>query len=327
MNSIGFAISGKENERRRAVLPAHLCTTRYREHLIFQAGYAAHFGICDDEYAALGCRVGSQREVYACPIICNPKAPGLAERALFGTGQTLFGWLHAVQGRDLLDFLLERKMTGIAWEDMYENGRHTFWRNNEIAGEAAVLHAINFLGRVPSGLRAAVIGYGNCGRGAFRVLSQLGIETRVFTRATSSALSDQLEEFDIVVNAVLWDVFDRARLITRDDLRRMKRGSMIIDVSCDENMEIETSRPTTISDPVFEVDGILHYAVDHVPAIFWRSATEAIGCAVSRYLDELVAGHAGACLRSATVVDNGRIIDSRIMRFQNRTPTGLSVID
>jgi N5-(carboxyethyl)ornithine synthase len=318
MNAIGFVISRKENERRRAVLPEHLAGVWHTRQLVFESNYGAPFGIPDSAYRTIGCRVAPRDEVYACAIICNPKAPEPAERPLFRGGQTLFGWVHAVQGRAMVDFLVERKMTAIAWEDMYERKRHTFWRNNEIAGEAAVLHAINFLGWLPSGLRAALIGLGNCGRGAFRILSQLGCRVDLFTRATSPLLREQIHEFDIIVNAVMWDVFDASRLIGVEDLRRMRRGSMIIDISCDERMEIESSHPTPIYDPVYELEGILHYAVDHTPAIYWRSATEAIGRAVAPFLDRLVTGSAGACLRRATIIRDGVILDPRILRFQNR---------
>src|SRR5687767_10088480 len=151
MNTVGFVISGKENERRRALLPADLATVKHRQQLVFEENYATHFGIPDAEYLKLGCRIAPKETVYSCDVICNPKAPEPAERELFDSGQTLFGWVHAVQGRTIVDFLLERRMTAIAWEDMFEDGRHTFWRNNEIAGEAAIFHAINYLGRLPYG--------------------------------------------------------------------------------------------------------------------------------------------------------------------------------
>src|SRR5262245_60815150 len=122
MKSVGFVISGKENERRRAVLPVHLAAVEHRAQFVFEENYAAHFGISDDAYRELGCRVAPQKEVYRCDVVCNPKAPEPAERTLFGQGQTLFGWVHAVQGFAVVDFLLERQMTAIAWEDMFEGG-------------------------------------------------------------------------------------------------------------------------------------------------------------------------------------------------------------
>jgi N5-(carboxyethyl)ornithine synthase len=322
MKSIGFVISGKENERRRALLPADVEKIAHRDALVFEQSYAAHFGVPDDAYRQLGCRVGSRQETYACDVICNPKAPEPAERALYKDGQTFFGWAHAVQGRETTDFLLSRRMTAIAWEDMFESGRHVFWRNNEIAGEAAVLHAVSFLGRLPFGLRAAVMGLGNCGRGAYRTLAQLGVDVTVFDRRTSHLVRKDVEQFDIIVNAVLWDVFRTDHLIHTSDLRRMRHGSMIIDISCDDHMGIESSHSTPICDPVYEVDGVIHYVVDHTPALFWRSATEAISRGVAPYIDQIVTGEPGECLQRATAINAGRIVDERILRFQNRGAAG-----
>lgn len=319
MNTIGFAISGKENERRRALLPEHLGRISHPEALVFEASYAEHFGIPDSAYLEAGCRIGSVDEVYSCNVVCNPKTPQGPERERFGVGQTLFGWIHAVQSPSTVDFLLEHNITGIAWEDMFVEGRHTFWRNNEIAGEAAVLHAINYLGRLPAGLRVALIGLGNCGRGAHRILSQLGTTMTIFDRKTSHTLRDTVAEYDIIVNAVFWDVFRNDHLLSADDVKKMRHGSMIIDISCDEQMGIETSRATPIYDPVYEEYGVIHYVVDHTPALYWRSASVAISDAVSPFLNELIEGNPGACLQAATIVRNGEILDGRITRFQNRS--------
>lgn len=318
MRTIGFVISGKENERRRAILPQDLQHVTHRAALSFEAGYGAPLGISDEEYRSLGCQVYSRDSVYRADIICNPKTPEQAEMPLFGSGQTYFGWAHAVQGRAMVDFLLDRKMTAIAWEDMYANGRHVFWRNNEIAGEAAILHAINYLGRLPTGLTAAVIGRGNCAVGALTMLSKLGVSVRVYDRKTITHLPDEVDQYDLIVNAVMWDVFRSDHMLRRDDLKRMRPGSMIIDVSCDEGMGIETSRPTPIFDPVYEVDGVLHYVVDHTPALYFRTASEAISQAVAPFLDLLIEGRPDECLERATIVRDGEIIDARIRRFQNR---------
>jgi len=318
MRNIGFVISGKENERRRAVLPHHLVKVRHRSNLIFERGYGLPFGIPDEAFEAMGCKVMDRDAVYEMDVICNPKAPEPNERDRFRKGQTLFGWMHAVQGRATVDLLLDKKMTAVAWEDMFVGGRHCYWRNNEIAGEAAILHAANYLGRLLDGTRAAVIGTGNCARGAIRSLGRLGSTVQVYDRESISLLRDELPEFDLVVNAVLWDVFRKDHIIYRSDVARMRRNAMIIDISCDEAMGIETSRPTSISDPIYIVDDVIHYVVDHTPSLYFQSATDAIGEVTARFLDVLVEETSDACLDAATVVRDGQIIDERISRFQER---------
>jgi len=318
MRTIGFVMSRKENERRRALLPHDLKNITNKVSLYFAKGYGEIFGISDDAFLAMGANVVSEDEVYSQEIICNLKAPELSEQAFFSEGQTLFGWIHAIQGRSITDFLLERKMTAIAWEDMYEGGLHSFWRNNEIAGEAAILHSLLFFGKLPSDCTAAIVGRGCCGRGAFRILSQLGGEIVVYDRKTIHKLRNEIGRYDLVVNAVLWDIFRDDHLIYKEDLAKMKPGSMIVDISCDTGMGVETSHDTTINDPVYEVDGIIHYAVDHTPALFYRTATESISSVVCTYIDDLVEERKNLVLENATVIKAGVILDDKISRFQKR---------
>jgi N5-(carboxyethyl)ornithine synthase len=318
MLSIGFVISKKKNEKRRALLPNDLKRIRNKKQLYFSEDYGNVLGIPDEAYLALGANIVSEDEAYSMDVICNPKAPELSEQVYFKTGQTLFGWIHAVQGRSVTDFLIGRNMTAIAWEDMYEDGLHSFWLNNEIAGEAAIIHSVPHLGRLPNGLHSCIIGKGNCSRGAYKMLSKLGADIIVYDRHTVKRLRDEIGQYDIVVNAVLWDVFRKDHIIYKEDLVKMKTGSMIVDISCDPGMGIETSRPTTIEDPIYEIDGIKHYAVDHAPTIFHSSASSAISSVVSRYIDSIVEEEVNPVLNKAIIIKHGTIIDERIKRYQRR---------
>jgi len=318
MKSIGFIISRKRDEKRRALLPHHLASIRRRDHIVFEEGYGHVFGIPDDAYGAMGARVVSRGEAFRQDIVCPVKAPEPDERAFFGIRQTLFAWIHVVQGIQTCDFLVDRRMTAIAWEEMYEGGRHSFWRNNEIAGEAAVMHAFLSIGRHPQGCRAALIGIGNVGRGAFRGLTRLGAEVRVYDEESVGRLREEVGEYDCIVNAVRWDVLREDHLVSRADLVRMRRGALIIDVSCDPEMGIETSRSTSIDDPIYEVDGIVHYTVDHTPTLFYRTASESIGDVVRRFADDLIEERPNPILEAATVVRDGVVLDPRVRSFRER---------
>ena len=316
MTNIGFPIPAKENERRRALLPPDLRRTDRADRLIFEAGYGQALGIHDDEYRSAGAAVCDRKTVCQAPIICNPKPMNTDE--YFGPDKTLFGWIHAVQGTAITDLLLSNTMTAVAWEDMFDAGRHCFWRNNEISAEAAIAHAFLQWGRLPYEARVAVIGRGNVARGAMRALERSGCNVTVYDRKTVHLLKHELRDLDVVVNCVLWDVFRTDRILCEQDLERMRPGGLIIDVSCDEAMEIETTRPTSINDPVYWHKGIMHYAVDHTPALYYHSASEAISKVVAGFIQELVDGTPGHVLEKATIVRSGEIIDERIRRFQNR---------
>lgn len=321
MQTIGFVISSKQDEERRALLPKDVFRLRHPNMLVFEEGYGEVLGISDQAYKDTGARVCSCEEAHAQPVVCNPKVPTLEEREYYRDGQTFFGWVHAVQGKSIVDFFTSKKMCAIAWEEMYEKDRYIFWRNREISGEAAILHALPFLNQLPDDLQVAMIGRGNCARGAFKILSRLGANVRSYDRVTVKYLREEIGEFDVIVNAVLWDVFRTDHLVYREDLKKMKPGSMIIDISCDEGMGIETSRPTTIKEPIYVVDGVLHYAVDHTPSIFAKSASEAISTALSPYIDCLVEERPNPVLEQAMCIRNGVILDQRVIEFQNRTST------
>jgi N5-(carboxyethyl)ornithine synthase len=320
MREIGFVISHKENERRRALAPRHVSALGAPETLCFEAGYGDVLGCRDDDYVAAGARVASRETAWSREVVCAIKAPTPEEHGLLSEGQILFGWIHAVQNRDVTDLMLGKHMTGIAWEEMFDRGHYLFQRNRELTGEAGVIHALLCGGRLAVGLDAAVVGYGNVGRAAARTLQALGATVTAYDIDDEERFRREFPRFDIIVISVLWDVFRSDRLLYREDLARMKPGAMIVDLSCDHEMEVETSHPTTIEDPVYVVDGITHYAVDHVPALVWKSATDSIGEALLPSLDALSSRREDddVILRAATVVRRGVIVDERISSYQGR---------
>lgn len=317
MKRVGLPISHKENENRRALIPEDIARLRHPEQVYIEMGYGQVLGYTDEDYTSQGVRVASHEEVIAMEVVCDPKI-GDADYLTSLKGQVVFGWLHAVQNRDIADALIDGGLTAYAWEDMSENGRHSFWRNNEIAGEAAVAHAYIIHGVFPYNTKVAVIGKGNAARGAVKMLSSMGADVRVYDRHSEALLREELGEYDVVVNAVLWDTRRKDHIVSREDLGRMKRGAMIIDISCDRAGGVESSVPTTIAEPTYFVDGVRHYVVDHTPALFYKTTSRSLSEEVVKYLDLLIEGAENETLAAAKCVDNGSIVDTRIVEFQGR---------
>lgn len=317
MKTVGFPISYKENEFRRAMVPVDLVNIEHPEYLYFEYGYGNVLGISDEEYMAVGCNVVSREEVLEKDIICDPKIgdAGYLDKL---EGQTIFGWVHATQNRDITDKLIHGSLTAYAWEKMFEKGRHVFWRNNELAGEAAVMHAFQCYGRMPYETKVAVLGRGNTARGAIRVLNMLGADVHQYDRKTEKLLRDEVGKYDVIVNCILWDVMRDDHIIYKEDLKRMKKNSMIIDVSCDRNGGIETSIPTTMEEPTYYVDGIMHYVVDHTPTIFYKTFSWNNSNLIYPFINELVKGEIGKVLNDAKIIENGVIVDQEINDFQGR---------
>lgn len=317
-HTIGFPISSKENEHRRAIVPEHIKRMLHPECLYFEQGYGAVLDVRDEDYSALGCHICSHEEVLQKDIICDPKVGDADYLVQLHKGQMIFGWVHATQNRRITDIIVDSGLTAYAWEKMYDRGRHVFWRNNELAGEAAVLHAFQCFGRMPYETDVAVLGRGNTARGAIKVLNMLGANVIQYDRRTEELFRDELGKYDVVVNCILWDVMRKDHIIYRKDLIRMKKNAMIIDVSCDRCGGIETSVPTTIENPTYRVDGILHYVVDHTPALFYKTFTWNNSALLYPYLEELIVGQTGDVMNHALIIKEGNILDPEICRFQQR---------
>ena len=318
MKTIGFPISPKENENRRAIVPRDILKLTHPESVWVESGFGDVLGISDDEYRAAGCRVAAKEETLQADIICDPKIGDANYLSDLQKGQIIFGWVHATQNRDITDAIINSGLTAYGWEKMFENGRHVFWFNNELAGEAAVLNAFQCYGELPFGLNVAVIGNGNTARGAVRVLNMLGARVMQYNRRMEDLLREEIGTYDVIVNCILWDVKRNDHVIYRDDLKRMKKNAMIIDVSCDRHGGIETCIPTTIEKPTYIVDGILHYAVDHTPSFFYKTFSYQNSEVITPYVEQLMAGVLSETLNNCLLIKEGIIVDQEIIEFQKR---------
>lgn len=317
MKTIGFPISTKENEFRRALLPQHIALLENEKQVYVEEGYGEPLGYDDATYRQCGVHVVSREEVLSKDVICDPKI-GDATYLNQLYGQTVFGWVHAVQNRHITDVLVARKLTAYAWEDMYYQNRHVFWRNNEIAGEAAIMHAYLHHGIFPYNTKVAVLGRGNSARGAVKTLNYMGADITVYDRKTEALFREELGKYDVIVNAILWDPSRTDHIIYRTDLSRMKKGAMIIDISCDRAGAIETSIPTTIESPMYNVDGIAHYVCDHTPSLFYKTTSETISKIVAVYCNFFIKMIDEPTLSAAKIIEDGAILDSRINLYQKR---------
>ena len=318
MKTIGFPISTKENEKRRCLIPKHIPSIKNKKSMYIETGYGNVLGFTDEDYSREGVNVITKEEVLKKDIICDPKI-GDAEYLSQLNNQIVFGWVHAVQNKNITEIMVKNKITAYAWEDMYDSGRHVFWRNNEIAGEAAIMHAYTLYGLFPYNTKVAILGRGNVARGALKILTLMGADVMVYTRKMEQLFRKEISKYDVIVNAILWDTSRKDHIIYKEDLKKMKKGALIIDISCDRNGGIETCIPTTIDNPTYVIDGITHYAVDHTPSLFYKTISESLSEIMIMYIDDLIEGNLNNdILNKSLIIDHGKIIDQRIISFQNR---------
>lgn len=321
MKTMGLLISHKNGERRRALLPQQVKELKNPGQLFFETGYGESVGVQDQEYIDAGANIAPREDVLKCDIITDVKLGDADYLDTLEDNKILFGWAHAVQGIDFTSKVLNHNHTIVAWEEIYEDGRYIFYRNREVAGEAAIMHAFRYCGKMPYDAKVAILGNGQTAKGALRILHGLGAEVDVFPRKFEKLFIKKMYDYDVLVNCVMWDTSRTDRIIYKEDIKKMKPGTMIIDVSCDPHLEIETSHPTTIDDPVYTIDGVIHYAVDNTPAMYPITVTKVLSQGLVKYVDILIEDEIQQYpdnLKKATQIIDGHIVDDRITDFRTK---------
>jgi len=339
MNYNTFGVIGtskKENERRLPIHPEHLLRLpeEVRRQLIFEKGYGKSFDIEDSEIAAQTGGIATRQELLTeigRVIIAKPVLSDLQE---LREGGTLWGWPHCVQQTDLTQAAIDRKQTLIAFEDMFvwgpndQMGRHTFYKNNEIAGYCGVLHALQLKGidgHYGNQRKTVIFSFGAVSRGAIYALKARGFrditicilrpdheireevldchyvriregqegEARMIITehdGTEAPLLDLISQSEIIVNGTLQDPNHPLLFISEDEISNLRPGCLIIDVSCDEDMGFYRAKPTTFQNPMFKIGKADYYAVDHTPSYLWESASRSISAALVVHLPDVLAG-------------------------------------
>lgn len=283
---------------------------KHKDYLFFEEGYGDILGYSDKHYLDLGANIVSREEALAKDIICDHKIGEGNYLDKVKDGRTIFGFIASVFHGELTDEnILTNKLSVLSFEDMVSNGRRVFWKNNELAGEAAILHAFPAYGKLPRDCKVAMLGRGNVAFGAYNILKSLGADVIVYNRDNVKYLIDDIDQYDVIVNALVWDTSTGKYLINKKDLKKMKPNSIIIDVSCDIPGAIETSKTTTLHDPIYVVDGVMHYVVDYTPSVFPFSASINISKALSPFIDSIVEDkiQENEVLKNCLVVEKGEI--------------------
>jgi alanine dehydrogenase len=284
-----------------------------------KAGMGA--GFTDADYVAAGARiVDTAEEVFAAAdMIVKVKEPQAVERKRLRAGQVLFTYLHLAPDPEQTKDLLASGVTAIAYETVTDRsgGLPLLAPMSEVAGRLApqvgawTLQKANggrgvLMGGVPgvAPAKVVVIGGGVVGTHAAKIAAGMGADVTVLDRslprlrylddvfgrdfktiyATAGNTADLVAEADMVIGAVLIPGAAAPKLVTRAQLKDMKPGAAIVDVAIDQGGCFETSRPTTHQDPIYEVDGIMHYCVANMPGAVARTSTLALGNATMPFM-------------------------------------------
>lgn len=346
-----FKTSYKENEKRLPVHPDHICkiSRSVREQLVFEEGYGIDYGYTDEDLKDLGCSLASRKDLYKCEIIILPK-PVAADLKQMQEGGILCGWTHAVQQRDITDLAIKKNLTLLAWEEMNlinKHGKvHIFYRNNELAGYAGILHFLELKGldgQYGPQKNVVILGYGSVSRGAIYALQGRGFTNiTAYTQRPTHLVADKnptvaykslsfhaeelqhdLKSADIIFNGVLQDVNAPLMFIkTPVELHSLKKNACIIDISCDKGMGFYFAEPTSFESPIIKLpNGVSYYSVDHTPTYIWNAATHEISNALIPHLEVIISPQkweTSDVISNSIDILTGAIVNQKISAFQNR---------
>lgn len=339
MSKLNLGVIGtskKVDEHRVPIHPEHLrrLPESVRRELIFEEGYGERFELTDAEIADQSGGIATRHELLAelGAVILNK--PMLADLQELKKGGILWGYPHCAQQRPITQAAIDRRQTLIAFEDMFvwspdgTRGRHTFYKNNEMAGYCAVLHALQLKGidgHYGNQRKVIILSFGAVSRGAIYALKAHGFrditiciqrpdhevreevldchyvrivpggegEARMLVvehDGTTRPLIDLINESDIIINGTSQEPDNPLMFVTEAEKTCLRSGCLIIDVSCDEGMGFYFAKPTTFREPIFKVGRVDYYAVDHTPTYLWESASRSISAALIVHIPSVVAG-------------------------------------
>ena len=340
---IGVPKETKVQEYRVGLTPESVRELAGHGHrVVVQRDAGAGIGVSDAEYAAAGAVVAaSAEEVFRqAELIVKVKEPLAQERAWLRAGQALFAYLHLAPDAEQTRDLVRSGAVAIAYETVTSpaGGLPLLAPMSVVAGRMAVQVAAHFLERVHGGRgillagatgvppgRVLILGAGTVGSNAALIALGIGAEVTVLSRSsgplerlkaehgarlttgisTPQAIGEALRGADAVIATALVPGGVAPKLVTRTMLGGMKQGAVVVDVSIDQGGCLETSRPTVHVDPVFSVDGIIHYCVPNMPGAVPRTSTYALNRATLPFVMELADRGVTRALRENEHLRNG----------------------
>jgi alanine dehydrogenase len=346
---IGVSKEIKAQENRVGLLPSSVYQLTKRGHqVVVEIGAGLGTGYADEDFTRAGAElVETHEEVFArAEMIVKVKEPVPDEYPLLRPGQILFTYLHLAANKRLTEVLRDQRVTAIAYETVEVNRRLPLLEPmSEIAGRMSIIVGGYFLakhtggkgvllGGVPGVLpgKVVVIGGGTAGVNAARMATGLGADVTILevdvermrflditmqsahTLFSSPAhVLEMLPTVDLLIGAVLVPGAKAPKLISREMLRVMKPGSVLVDIAIDQGGCVETSRPTTHHAPTFVEEDVIHYCVANMPAAYARTATQALTNVTSRYV-EILADHGipGAFQRDPHLLGGLNVIDGQV---------------
>lgn len=363
---IGCPTEIKPQEFRVGMTPAAASEAIRAGHtVLIQAGAGVGAGFADEDYTAVGATIiDTAEEIFGtADMIVKVKEPQAGERKMLREGQLLFTYLHLAPDPDQTHDLINSGCTAIAYETVTDRngGLPLLAPMSEVAGRLSpqvgswALQKANggrgvLMGGVPGVLPAnvVVIGGGVVGTHAAKIAAGMGANVTVLDRSiprlrylddvfgrdfsaaysTAELTAELIQQADMVIGAVLIPGAAAPKLISKAQLSTMKPGAVLVDVAIDQGGCFETSRATTHQDPIYEVDGVVHYCVANMPGAVARTSTMALGNATLPFMMALAnKGWQKACADDAHLLNGLNVHAGQLTYAAVGEALGLDSVD
>lgn len=369
----------KDNERRLPIHPRDFqkINEHYRKSIYIDTNYGINFGYTDEQLRPYVGEIVNKEDIYkmcdivlmlkythndykmmtpteGCADVKTSTQASLMKSGLFTTegflqpNKICWGWHHLVQNKENVDLILEKKLTAISIEQMFENGNYILEDNRLIAGYASIMHSFQLKGLTGYLLdsvdqpKIAVISYGCVGKGAVSALISLKMSNvDVFTRRNPDKVTEKcnnvnyyvypeqtewvstLKRYDVIVNCILQDPLNPIIFLKKEDIIDLQKRMFIVDISCDTKMGFDFAKPliTTFEKPIIKItDNVDYYGIDHTPSIYYDTVTRKISEKLLKYIEYIIDNNLtdNDTLKNAIEIDKGIIINQTINQFQNR---------
>ena len=329
---IGIPKEIKNNENRVGMTPAGVAELVKHGHKVMVEHTAGEgSGFADKDYVAAGAEIiPTAEEVYAqSDMIIKVKEPIEPEYGLIRKGQLVFTYFHFASDRPLTEAMIKSGAVCLAYETVQTADRRLplLIPMSEVAGRMGVMEGAYYLqktkggkGKLISGVpgvkpaKVLVLGGGTVGEAAARMAAGMGADTYIADISTEHNIRQELPDTDILVGSVLIPGAKAPHLITREMLKLMEPGSVLVDVAIDQGGCFETSHPTTHANPTYVVDGIVHYAVANIPGAVPHTSTIALTNATLRYALALAdKGWQQACKDDEALLLGLNIVEGKVV--------------
>lgn len=348
---IGVPKEIKSNEERVAVVPAGVEMLVQKGHTVLvQKNAGVGSGFSDEHYKSAGAEiVDSPREIFErADMIVKVKEPLPEEYPLIREGQIVFTYFHFAASRELTEAIMRSKCVAIAYEtvEAEDGSLPLLIPMSEVAGRMSIQEGARYLERLHGGIgvllggvpgvepaNVVIIGGGHVGTNAAKIAAGLGARVWIMdinldrlrylddvmpknvitVMSNPENIRKAIQTADLVVGAVLIPGAKAPRLVTRDMLKLMKKGAVIVDVAVDQGGCVETIHPTTHDDPVYEIDGVVHYGVANMPGAVPKTSTVALTNATLQYVMQIAdTGYPDCFIKYPAIAKGANIVNGHI---------------